>query len=230
MGGEEAFCSREWTAPPVKGDFGTLDRKALEEANLTVTYAEGPSLVAEHGFTSGHIGLASFEKVLSPSAMRIGVDHGIGCYAEKFTEEERTKAIIPDQFRHEIATTFNLKGRGLIILTSCSHRGVVNAVKQAQAASGVKKVHAVIGGFHLAPYKEDYVRETVASLKEVDADYIVPLHCTGEPFTRSPRRRCQPSCCAHIPAPASFSTPDRQGLRCGVRGRFPFPTYSQLYF
>jgi 7,8-dihydropterin-6-yl-methyl-4-(beta-D-ribofuranosyl)aminobenzene 5'-phosphate synthase len=48
--------------------------------------------------------------------------------------------------------------------------------------SGVKKVHAVIGGFHLAPYKEDYVRETVASLKELDADYIVPLHCTGEPF------------------------------------------------
>ena len=182
VGGEEAFCSREWTAPPVKGDFGALDRKALEEANLTVTYAEGPSLVADHGFTSGQIGLASFEKVLSPSAMRIGVDHGIGCYAEKFTEEERTKAIIPDQFRHEIATTFNLKGRGLIVLTSCSHRGVVNAVKQAQAVSGIKKVHAVIGGFHLAPYKEDYVRETVASLKEVDADYIVPLHCTGEPF------------------------------------------------
>ena len=26
------------------------------------------------------------------------------------------------------------------------------------------------------------MRETVASLKELDADYIVPLHCTGEPF------------------------------------------------
>ena len=106
VGGEEAFCSREWTAPPVKGDFEALDRKALEEANLTVTYAEGPSLVADHGFTSGQIGLASFEKVLSPSAMRIGVDHSIGCYAENFAEEERTKAVIPDQFRHEIATTF----------------------------------------------------------------------------------------------------------------------------
>jgi 7,8-dihydropterin-6-yl-methyl-4-(beta-D-ribofuranosyl)aminobenzene 5'-phosphate synthase len=67
-------------------------------------------------------------------------------------------------------------------LTSCSHRGVVNAVKQAQAASGVQKVHAVIGGFHLAPYKEDYVRETVSSLKEINPDYVIPLHCTGEPF------------------------------------------------
>jgi 7,8-dihydropterin-6-yl-methyl-4-(beta-D-ribofuranosyl)aminobenzene 5'-phosphate synthase len=182
VGGEDCFCSREWTAPPVKGNFGALDRKVLEDANLTVTYAEGPALVADHGFTTGQIGLNSFEKLLSPSAMKIGVDQGIGCYADKLPEDERTKTVVPDQFRHEIATAFNLKGRGLIVLTSCSHRGVVNAIKQAQATSGVKKVHAVIGGFHLAPYKEDYVRETITSLKEIDLDYVIPLHCSGEPF------------------------------------------------
>lgn len=182
VGGEEAFCSREWMAPPVRGDFGALDRKALENANVAVTYAEGPALVADHGFTTGHIGQASFEKLLSPSAMKIGVDHGIGCYADKLPEDERTKAAIPDQFGHEIATAFNLRGRGLIVLTSCSHRGVINAIKQAQAASGINKVHAVIGGFHLAPYKEDYVRDTIAALKNIDIDYVIPLHCTGEPF------------------------------------------------
>jgi 7,8-dihydropterin-6-yl-methyl-4-(beta-D-ribofuranosyl)aminobenzene 5'-phosphate synthase len=182
VGGEECFCSREWTAPPVRGDFGALDRKALEEANLTVTYAEEPSLVVGHGFTTGQISLTSFEKLLSPSVMKVGVDQGVGCYADKLPEDERTKTVVPDQFRHEIATAFNLKGRGLIVLTSCSHRGVVNAIKQAQAASGVKKVHAVIGGFHLAPYKEDYVRETLAELKNINPDYVIPLHCTGEPF------------------------------------------------
>jgi 7,8-dihydropterin-6-yl-methyl-4-(beta-D-ribofuranosyl)aminobenzene 5'-phosphate synthase len=114
--------------------------------------------------------------------MKIGVDHGFGCYADKLPEEERTKTMVPDQFRHEIATAFNLKERGLIVLTSCSHRGVVNAIRQIQTASGIRKVHAVIGGFHLAPYKEDYVRETVAALKEIDVDYVVPLHCSGEPF------------------------------------------------
>ncbi len=182
VGGEEAFCSREWVAPPQKGDFGVLDRKALQDANLSVTYTDGPSLVADHGFTSGQIGLTSFEKPLSPTAMKIGVARGLGCYADKLPEDERTKPVIPDQFRHEIATAFNLKGRGLVILSSCSHRGIVNAVKQAQEVSGVSKVHAVIGGFHLAPYQEDYVRETVAALKQLDVDYIVPLHCTGEPF------------------------------------------------
>jgi 7,8-dihydropterin-6-yl-methyl-4-(beta-D-ribofuranosyl)aminobenzene 5'-phosphate synthase len=114
--------------------------------------------------------------------MKIGVDHGMGCYADKLPEDERAQTTIPDQFRHEIATAFNLKGRGLIVLTSCSHRGVINAIKQAQATSGINKVHAVVGGFHLAPYKEDYVRDTVAAIKDMDIDYVIPLHCTGEPF------------------------------------------------
>jgi 7,8-dihydropterin-6-yl-methyl-4-(beta-D-ribofuranosyl)aminobenzene 5'-phosphate synthase len=182
VGGEDCFCAREWVAPPVRGDFGALDRKALEQSNLAVTYAERPSLVADHAFTAGQTGLQSFEKLLSPSTMRIGTNDGIGCHPDKLPQEERTKAIIPDQFQHELSTAYNVKGRGLVVLTSCSHRGVVNHVKQAQAASGITKVHAVIGGFHLAPYKEDYVRQTIASLKEMNVDYVIPLHCSGETF------------------------------------------------
>jgi 7,8-dihydropterin-6-yl-methyl-4-(beta-D-ribofuranosyl)aminobenzene 5'-phosphate synthase len=147
-----------------------------------VTYAERPSLVADHAFTTGQIGLQSFERVLSPSTMKIGFGDGVGCYPRKLPQEEQTKSIIPDQFQHELATAFNLKDRGLVILTACSHRGVINTIKQAQAASGVPKVHAVIGGFHLAPYPEDYVRQTIAALKEIDIDYVIPLHCSGEAF------------------------------------------------
>ena len=181
IGGEEAFCSREWTAPPVRGDFGALDRKAIEDANLTVTYSEGPALIADHGFTTGHIDQTSFEKLLSPSAMKIGVDRGMGCYADKLPEDERAgdhSRSVPARNRYGIQP----EGRGLIVLTSCSHRGVINAIKQAQATSGINKVHAVIGGFHLAPYKEDYVHDTVAAIKQMDIDYVIPLHCTGEPF------------------------------------------------
>ena len=65
-------------------------------------------------------------------------------------------------------------------LTSCSHRGVVNAIRQAQVVAGVQKVHAVIGGFHLAPYQPDYIRQTIAALEEIGPDYVVPLHCSGE--------------------------------------------------
>ena len=62
-----------------------------------MTYAEGPSLVGKHAFTTGQIVLRSFEKVLSPSTMKIGIEDGIGCYPDKLPEDEQTKADIPDQ-------------------------------------------------------------------------------------------------------------------------------------
>ena len=182
VGGEECFCSREWSGPPVQGDFGVLDRRALADADVTVTFAEGPARVGDHAFTTGQVPLTTFEKVLSPSRMKVGVEHGLGCYPERLTAEQREQAVVPDQFRHEIATAYNLRGKGLVVLTSCSHRGVVNIVRQAQAVSGVRKVHAVLGGFHLAPFPDDYVRQVVAGLKEIDPDHVVPMHCTGEPF------------------------------------------------
>jgi 7,8-dihydropterin-6-yl-methyl-4-(beta-D-ribofuranosyl)aminobenzene 5'-phosphate synthase len=181
-GGEECFCARRWTGPPKAGDFGVIDREGLKAAGLALVEAEAPRIVADHAFTTGQTPLESFEKVLSPSAMTVGVKGGFGCYAAKMPEDERGEAPIADKFRHELATVYHLKGRGLVVLTSCSHRGVVNIVKRAQIVSGVSKVHAVLGGFHLAPYKEDYIGQVIAGLKEIDPDYIVPMHCTGEPF------------------------------------------------
>ncbi len=97
----------------------------------------------------------------------------------------------------------------MIVLTSCSHRGVINGIKQAQAASGINKVHAVIGGFHLAPYQQDYVRDTITALKNDNIDYVIPLHCTGEPFYEIAKAEIRTSCCAPIRAHASFSVPEQ---------------------
>ena len=69
-----------------------------------------------------------------------------------------------------------------MITTSGGHRFVVNLAKRAMAGSGIRKVHAVVGGFHLAPHNEDYLRQTMKELFYLDVDYIVPMHCTGEPF------------------------------------------------
>ena len=124
----------------------------------------------------------SFEKVLLPSRMHVGIKGGIGCYPDKVVVEKQSLQVVPDDFQHELATCFNVKGRGLVVITSCSHRGVINTVRRATEVSGIKKVHAVAGGFHLAPQKEEYVRQTVAGLKELKPDYIIPMHCTGETF------------------------------------------------
>ena len=76
--------------------------------------------------------------------------------------EKNTGDYIPDDFDHEIATNYVVKDKGLVVLTSCSHRGVINTVRQAMKASGVDKVHAVLGGFHIVPpLDDDYIDKTI---------------------------------------------------------------------
>ena len=84
-----------------------------------------------------------------------------------------------DDFRGEQSVVLNAKGRGLVVLTGCGHVGVVNTVKHAQKITGIKKVHAIMGGFHLTEAKEDVIQRTVADIKSIAPDYIVPMHCTG---------------------------------------------------
>jgi 7,8-dihydropterin-6-yl-methyl-4-(beta-D-ribofuranosyl)aminobenzene 5'-phosphate synthase len=86
---------------------------------------------------------------------------------------------IQDDFVCEQAIVLNARGKGLVVLASCAHRGIVNTVRQAQRITGIRKVHAVIGGFHLSGAKPDVVQKTIADLKTIRPDYIVPLHCTG---------------------------------------------------
>ena len=183
LGGEECFCSRETGPLNTPSNFGALDRKAIAGAGVRVVFAERPSLLADHGFTTGSIPLVSFEKPAQPSRMMIGLQaSGIGCAPDGLPAEKRNLSIVPDDFQHEQATCFNVKGKGLVILTSCGHRGIVNSIRGAMRVSGIGKVHAILGGFHLMPMPQEYVRSTVAALKEINPDYLIPMHCTGTTF------------------------------------------------
>lgn len=72
-----------------------------------------------------------------------------------------------------------MKDRGLVVITSCGHAGVINSVRQAQKASGIDKVHAIVGGFHLAPAPDATVAKAVTVFKAINPDYVIPMHCTG---------------------------------------------------
>jgi hypothetical protein len=54
-------------------------------------------------------------------------------------------------------------------------------LRMTEAVAGTTRLHAVIGGFHLPPpLSEDYVRRTVAELKAMNPDYVIPAHWSGE--------------------------------------------------
>jgi len=74
----------------------------------------------------------------------------------------------------------NVAGQGLVILTGCGHAGIINICRYAQRLTGVTKLHAVIGGFHLSgALFEPIIGDTVAALEQLAPDVIVPAHCTG---------------------------------------------------
>ena len=179
VGGEEAFCERLamiGNPPPL---MGRLDRAALLRAGLETHIVPAPFAIKDQAFTTGAIPLRSFERAAIPTQMRPGK----GCEIAGLDPAKRDLAQTPDDAAHELATFYIVKGLGLVVVASCSHRGVINSIRQAQAISGVEKVHAVVGGFHLVrPRTETDAVRTVAELAAIDPRYVVPMHCTGDVF------------------------------------------------
>jgi 7,8-dihydropterin-6-yl-methyl-4-(beta-D-ribofuranosyl)aminobenzene 5'-phosphate synthase len=184
VGGEDTFCYRWFEGPSgERKSAGVVSRSALESARVRLVMAEQAAVIGGQAFTTGAIPRNSFEQVLPSTKVEIGTRDGAGCDASHFTSEERAGRIVFDRFPGEHATCFHVKDRGLVILSSCSHCGIINTIRQAQAVSGQRKVHAVMGGFHLSVAPEDYVARTVQALKDIDPDYVIPMHCTGATFT-----------------------------------------------
>jgi len=166
-------------------DFGYLDRRALAAKNVSVVLCENPRVIGGHAFTTGQVKRRTDEKILPNTFEEFGIKDGLGCDAAHFAPAASVGKPVPDEHYHEHATVFNVKNRGLVVISSCSHRGVVNAVRQAQEVSGVEKLHALIGGFHLAPAPMDYTRHVTAEILELNPDVVVPMHCSGENFVQA---------------------------------------------
>lgn len=77
----------------------------------------------------------------------------------------------------EHTLVINVKNKGLMILTGCSHPGVVKIIEKARAVSGVSKVYGVMGGFHISSDEAKYVANY---LKEIGVQIVSPCHCTAE--------------------------------------------------
>lgn len=85
-----------------------------------------------------------------------------------------------DPFHDDSGVVFNIKGKGLVVLSGCAHAGIVNTVKYARQITGITDVWAVMGGFHLSGADfETVISPTTEGLKEINPHYIIPAHCTG---------------------------------------------------
>ena len=186
-GGEDNFCRRMNGAPGQFSDFGTLDRRELSARSVTTVLAEKPQIVAEHAFTTGKIKRAGIERVLPNTHVEFGLNNGAGCESGKYLAQNMDGKTVPDEHIHEHATCYNVKGKGLVVISSCGHVGIVNSVRQAQEVSGIQKVHAIVGGFHLGPAPKEYLSQVVSEIKKLNPDVLIPMHCSGLNFVQEAR-------------------------------------------
>lgn len=185
-GGEENFCNRKTGSPGQLADWGIVDRRDLDTHKVRIVYCERPTVIQGHAFTTGTIARRSFERVLPNTFVEYHKKNGAGCDMPGQDAKAAGKAVA-DEHLQEHGTCFNLKDRGLVVISSCGHTGIVNTVRQAMEVSGVSKVHAVLGGMHLYTADDEYLRRTVAELKTIDPDVVIPLHCSGPGFIAAMR-------------------------------------------
>ena len=85
-----------------------------------------------------------------------------------------------DPIEDDTSLVMNIKSKGLVVLSGCAHAGIVNTTIYAREATGIEKVFAVMGGFHLSGQLfEHIIDRTTDELKKIDPAYIIPTHCTG---------------------------------------------------
>ena len=74
----------------------------------------------------------------------------------------------------------HVKDKGLVVLTGCSHAGVVNVLTHAQDLFPQIPLYAVMGGLHLSGAgPEKAIGDTVKDLGRFDLGRVVAAHCTG---------------------------------------------------
>ena len=152
----------------IKINFPAADRAAWEQAGAEIVESSGPALLADGTvlFLGEIERLTDFEKGM-PNA-----------YFEKDGEESW------DPIEEDTGIVVNLRGKGLVVLSGCSHSGIVNTVTYARKVTGIDRVHVVMGGFHLTgPAFEPIIDKTISGLQAFDPDYVVPTHCTGRKAT-----------------------------------------------
>jgi 7,8-dihydropterin-6-yl-methyl-4-(beta-D-ribofuranosyl)aminobenzene 5'-phosphate synthase len=188
-GGEDDFCSRFNRNPDGSlVNFGTpLDRRKLKTLDVETVLSEVPIIMQGHAFTTGAVPRTSIEHVLPNTVVEYGVKDGLGCSPSAymnhhFSAEELAGNPVPDQHWHEHATCFKLGDRGLVVVSSCGHAGIINTLRRAQEVSGTDKIYALVGGFHLAPAPDDYLAKVMAELKTFELEHVMPMHCSGQNF------------------------------------------------
>ena len=162
----DAFLQRSLNIPITgrRVDFPRLDEVALMKKGAVLNKVkEASTLASDLILISGEVPrVTDFEKGFP------------------WAEAKINDTWVVDPFHDDQGVAVKVKGRGLVVISGCSHAGIINTVKHVQAVAQTSKVHAVLGGFHLTgQIFEPIIGPTIEGMKKIGPDFVMPMHCTG---------------------------------------------------
>jgi len=158
----DIFAPKLKTRPLFKFIGLPFSRTQVEAEGAIMIQARGPVAIAPGLMTTGEVArLESFEKVENFRTVR----DGQYCQ-DNIPDDQALAAVLP--------------GKGLVVITGCAHSGIINTIRHAQKITGVEKLYALIGGFHLMDADDGRIDATAEALKGLDPVVVRPGHCTGQ--------------------------------------------------
>ncbi len=140
-------------------------RQELESLGARFAMSKAPVKLADKVTTTGEVPMVNgFETIDSHLCVRD--DAGLR----------------PDGLLDDMSIVID-SGDGLVVVSGCAHRGMINNLRHAQKVTGVDKIKLVVGGSHLVGSGEDRVWQTVAALREMKVEWLGLCHCTSLPAT-----------------------------------------------
>jgi 7,8-dihydropterin-6-yl-methyl-4-(beta-D-ribofuranosyl)aminobenzene 5'-phosphate synthase len=138
-------------------------RAVWEAAGADIILSEDPYQLASGCWTTGVVPRLSFERAGTPPT-------------RAYREGDE---LVRDYLEDDQSIVIHVEDKGLVVVSGCAHAGIVNTVNYAREISGVGRVWAILGGFHLAPATDEEIQRTIDEIRRMRPRMVVPSHCTG---------------------------------------------------
>jgi len=133
----------------------------VEEAGGKLVLADRPTEFLEGVWSTGEV----------PRKTKFE-DTGLNAFTK------RGNRLVKDPMKDDMSVVLKLED-GIVVLTGCSHAGVVNIIWQAMKVTNDERVLGVMGGFHLISASKERIRRTVEEFERLRVKKVVAGHCTG---------------------------------------------------
>ncbi|MCD6358435.1 MAG: MBL fold metallo-hydrolase [Dehalococcoidia bacterium] len=139
-------------------------REELEWLGASFAPSREPVWITDSIVTTGEIPLRNDYEQIDP-VLQIKSDRG----GQRF---------VGDPLHDDLSLVIKDDG-GLIVISGCAHKGIINTIHRAREITGVEKVKAVIGGTHLMNASDERLEWTITELKKLELEHLGVSHCTG---------------------------------------------------